>query len=171
MFTFYQLASNGDGNLSGINDPVFMEKYWANVRFLYQRLSIYGKPVSVNFEPDFWGYVQQQSQENDPRRLPAQVSRGSGCAGQPDNAVGIAACLVELGRKYAPAALLGFSPSVWGGKSAQDVASFMTVLGAQYADFTAVQIVSYLMDMLLLWTVEGIDDLPTTSDVHVRLGK
>lgn len=139
MFTFYQMASNGDGNISGINDPVFMEKYWANVRLLYQRLSIYGKPVLINFEPDFWGYVQQQSPGNDPRRLPAQVSRGSGCTGQPDNAVGIVGCLVELGRKYAPAALLGFSPSTWGGRSAQDVASYMTILGTQYADFTAVQ--------------------------------
>lgn len=89
MFTFYQMASNGDGNLSGINDPVFMEKYWINVRLLYQRLSIYGKPALINFEPDFWGYVQQQSPGNDPRRLPAQVSRGSGCADQPDNVVGI----------------------------------------------------------------------------------
>jgi len=139
MFTFYQMASNGDGNLSGINDPVFMEKYWANVRLLYQRLSIYGKPALINFEPDFWGYVQQQAPGNDPRRLPAQVSRGSGCADQPDNVVGIVGCLIELGRKYAPAALLGFSPSLWGGKSAQDVASYMTVLGVQYADFTAVQ--------------------------------
>lgn len=139
MFTFYQMASNGDGNLSGINDPVFMEKYWANVRLLYQRLSIYGKPALVNFEPDFWGYVQQQSPGNDPRRLPAQVSRGSGCVGQPDHAVGIVACLVELGRKYAPNALLGFSPSTWGGRSAQDVATFMAVLGTQYADFIAVQ--------------------------------
>ncbi|MEO7106385.1 MAG: hypothetical protein ABIZ09_08440 [Rhodoferax sp.] len=139
MFTFYQMASNGDGNLSGINDPVFMEKYWVNVRLLYQRLSIYGKPAMVNFEPDFWGYVQQQSPGNDPRRLPAKVSRGSGCADQPDNAVGIAACLVELGRKYAPNALLGFSPSTWGGNSAQEVANYMSVLGAQYADFTAVQ--------------------------------
>ncbi len=139
MFTFYQMASNGDGNIAGINDPVFMEQYWANVRLLFQRLSIYGKPALINFEPDFWGYVQQQSPGNDPRRLPAQVAHGSGCADQPDTAVGIAGCLIELGRKMAPNALLGFSPSTWGGRSAQDVATYMTVLGTQNADFTAIQ--------------------------------
>ncbi len=139
MFTFYQKASNGAVNLSCITDPVFMENYWANVRLLYQRLGIYGKPALINFEPDFWGYVQQQSPGNDPRRLPAQVSHGGGCADQPDNAVGIAGCLIELGRKFAPNALLGFSPSTWGGRSTQEVATYMTVLGTQYADFTAVQ--------------------------------
>ena len=32
MFTLYQMTANGEGNLSGISDAAFMDKYWGQVR-------------------------------------------------------------------------------------------------------------------------------------------
>lgn len=136
MYTLYQMASNGDGNLSGLGDPQFMKSYWANVRLLFQRLAIYGKPALVNLEPDFWGYAQLQSPNGDPTALAAAVSIDPDCANQPDNAVGVAGCLLQMARKYAPNALVGFPTSDWGSGSVASVANFMQRIGAGRADFT-----------------------------------
>ena len=57
MFTLYQMASNGDGNIGGINDATFMASYWAQVKLMYQKIGATGQPTLVNLEPDFWGYV------------------------------------------------------------------------------------------------------------------
>ena len=43
--------------------------------------------------------------------------------------------------------------------------------GEKIPDFAMNDFVNYLMDVLLLWIVEGVDDIPTTSDVLSRLGK
>ncbi|MGZ5969085.1 MAG: hypothetical protein ACXWP4_15535, partial [Polyangiales bacterium] len=61
MFTLYQMASNGDGNLSGLGDDTFMKSYWDQTRLLFQRIAIFDKPAVVHVEPDFWGYAQMQS--------------------------------------------------------------------------------------------------------------
>ncbi len=60
------------------------------------------------------------------------------CAGQPDTAVGIAGCLLTLGRTYAPKAKLGFPPSFWG-QDANSIGSYMAKLGADKADFIVAQ--------------------------------
>lgn len=139
MFTLYQMAANGDGNLSGLSDAAFMTLYWDNVRLMYQRMAQYGKPVLITVEPDFWGYVQLQAPAGDPEALPAKVSINPDCADQPDNAVGIAGCIIQMARRIAPKALVGLSPSGWGGSDAKSVATYMKKLGAGRADFVAVQ--------------------------------
>jgi hypothetical protein len=140
MFTLYQMATNGDGNLADLTDTTFMTNYWANVVLLFQRLAIYGKPALVNFEPDFWGYVQQQTAGGDPTQRAALVTLAADCASLPNTAVGVAGCLVTIARKYAPLALVGFPPSDWGANgNIASVVSFMNAVGAGQADFVVMQ--------------------------------
>jgi len=139
MFTLYQMASNGDGNLSGINDATFMGNYWAQVKLMYQKIGATGQPTLVNLEPDFWGYVLATAPGGDPARLPARVSGMTAeCASQPDTATGIAGCLLTLARTYAPKAKIGFPPSFFG-RDATTVGNFMAKLGADKADFIVAQ--------------------------------
>lgn len=139
MFTLYQMATNGDGNLSGLTDAAFMTRYWDNVRLMYERIAAYGKPVLVTVEPDFWGYVQLHAPGGDPDRMPARVGLNPDCSALPDNATGVARCIVSMARVHAPKALVGFSPSGWGAADVRSVAVFMTKVGAGEADYVAVQ--------------------------------
>jgi hypothetical protein len=139
MFTLYQMATNGDGNISDITDATFMTTYWANVVLLFQRLALYGKPALVNFEPDFWGYTEQASPGGDPTKLAASVSIAADCASLPDTVNGLARCLLQIARKYAPKAYVGFSPSEWGSPTLSDVVAYMQAVGAGGADFVVMQ--------------------------------
>jgi hypothetical protein len=135
MFTLYQMAENGGGNLSGLNDSTFMSAYWANVKLMFQDIAAIGKPTLVNFEPDFWGYVQQQATNGDPTKMFVYVNTNPDCATLSNDVVGVAGCLMAMGHKYAPNAYLGFPPSTWGAPSAAAVIAFMNTIGAQKADF------------------------------------
>ena len=139
MFTLYQMATNGDGNIADINDATFMGQYWANVQLLFQRLAIYGKPALVNFEPDFWGYTEQASPGGDPTKLAAKVSFFADCAALPDSVAGLARCMVTIARKYAPKAYVGFSPSTWGASTLPPVVDFLKAIGGAETDFVVMQ--------------------------------
>lgn len=138
MFTLYQMATKGEGNLSAIDDAAFMTSYWAQVKLMYQKIGATGLPTLVNLEPDWWGFVMTGAPGGDPTKLPARVSTVSECSGQPDNAVGMAQCLLTLGRTYAPKAKIGFPPSFWG-RDATTVGNFMLKVGADKADFMVAQ--------------------------------
>lgn len=138
MYTLYQMTAVGEGNLSGINDPVFMDKYWAQVRLMYQLIANLGGPVLINLEPDFWGFVASQAPGRDATRLPASVNNQPECAGLPNTAAGIGQCLVQMGRQIAPKALVGFPPSFWSGTAAE-IGAQMRAVGAGKADFIVAQ--------------------------------
>ena len=138
MFTLYQMTARGEGNIGAINDASFMPSYWAQVKLMYQKIGATNLPTLVNLEPDFWGFVMAGAPGGDPAKLPARVSQVAECASLPDNAVGMAGCLVALGRAYAPKAKVGFPPSFWG-RDAATVGSFMLKLGADKADFMVAQ--------------------------------
>jgi hypothetical protein len=135
MFTLYQMAANGDGNLAGLSNATFMARYWANVRLMYQEIAILGKPALVNLEPDFWGYAEQHAANGNPSTVFAYVSSNPDCSNLSNDVKGVAGCLVQMARKYAPKAYVGFPPSTWGGTSTAAVVAFMAAVGAQNADF------------------------------------
>ncbi|WP_239498098.1 hypothetical protein [Ralstonia sp. GX3-BWBA] len=138
MFTLYQMASNGNGNLSGINDANFMNNYWSQVRLMYQRINDLNTSVLVNLEPDFWGYVYAQAPNHDPAQLAASVNNQQECSWLPNTAAGIGMCLVSMGRWHAPKALLGFPPAFW--NAGPDViGKEMQAVGANTADFIVAQ--------------------------------
>lgn len=138
MFTLYQMASNGDGNLSGLSDTTFMKNYWDNVRLMFQQIKAYGKPTLVNFEPDFWGYTQRLSNNADPATVPAQVKLNPDCNNLPDSVTGISQCLLQMARSQAPNALVGFPPALFGDLHSTAMA-YMLKLGADKADFIVMQ--------------------------------
>jgi hypothetical protein len=136
MYTLYGMAQNGGFNLSGLGSQSFMNTYWANVRIMYQQIAITGNPALVNVEPDFWGVTQTQS-AGLPALIFAYVNSNPDCADQPNTVVGIAGCVIEMGRKYAPLAYVGFPPSDWAGTAA--AVAYMNKVGAQHADFIVAQ--------------------------------
>jgi hypothetical protein len=139
MYTQYQMANNGDGNLADINNSSFMGTYWSRLKLLYTDIAATGKPALVNLEPDFWGYVERQAPNSDPTKLAAIVSSNPDCASLPNNVTGIAQCMIAMARKYAPQAYVGFPPSTWGGDTTAEVVTFMNAVGAQKADFIVEQ--------------------------------
>lgn len=137
MFTLYQMATWGDGNIWGVQDKTFMKGYWDNVRLMYRGIKAYGKPVLINFEPDFWGYAQRQSA--DPTRHAALVgSVNPDCVTQPNSLAGFAQCLLQMARIQAPNAYVGFPPSGFGDLAANEL-NYMLQLGADQADFVVMQ--------------------------------
>ncbi|MFZ6849665.1 hypothetical protein [Undibacterium sp. RuRC25W] len=138
MFTLYQMAANGDGNLSVLTNATFMNAYWSNVRLLFQQIKTYGKPVIVNFEPDFWEYAQRASTNADPTTVTALVNSNTDCPNLANNVGGVAQCLLLTARTYAPNAYVGFPPSLSSDLYPASV-SFMQKLGAGNADFVVMQ--------------------------------
>ena len=135
MFTLYQMAANGDGNLSGLGDDTFMKEYWDATRLLFQRLAMFGKPAVVHVEPDFWGYAEQHA-KGVPSMLPVKVSAAE-CSGLPQDVGGMARCILALARRYAPKAVIGLHASSWGDPSPAAIAAWMKAVGADGADFLA----------------------------------
>lgn len=138
MFTLYQMATLGDGNISGLSDANFMRGYWDNVRLMFTQLRAYNKPVLVNFEPDFWGYTNQVTAE--PTQHFAHVnSQNSDCATLPNSVTGMAQCLLAMARTQAPKALVGFPPSLWGNNVAAEVSYMHKLVAPPQADFVVMQ--------------------------------
>jgi hypothetical protein len=106
---------------------------------MYQQIAMIGKPALVNFEPDFWGYAEQLAMNGDPSTVFAYVNINADCAGLSNDVKGIAACLIQMARKYSPKAYVGFPYSTWGASTTADVVAFMSALGAQNADFIVAQ--------------------------------
>jgi hypothetical protein len=138
MFTLYQMTANGEGNLSGISDATFMNKYWGQVRLMYQRIAEWGKPALVNVEPDFWGFAASQAPGRDLTKMAAAVNGQPECSTLPNTVAGLGQCFVQMGRKVAPKALIGFPPAFWNGTPVE-VAGMMRAAGANQADFIVAQ--------------------------------
>ena len=137
MFTLYQMATWGDGNLWSLADTTFMTRYWDNVRVMFQRIKTYGKPVLVNLEPDFWGYAYQISK--DPTQHFAHVGGvNSDCSAQPNTVAGMGNCLVQMARALAPNAYIGFPPAMWPTLIGNDL-DHLKAVGAANADFVVMQ--------------------------------
>lgn len=137
MFTLYQMASRGDGNLSGLRDIAFMRDYWDNVRTLFTRLKAYGKPALVNLEPDFWGYTQR-AQRDPSKHLVHVAAANPDCVHLSNDMMGLGACLVHMARTQAPRAFVGFPPSHFIDLAATETA-YMLRIGADKADFAVMQ--------------------------------
>ena len=84
-----------------------MNVYWSNVRLLYRQIAAFDKPALVNFEPDFWGYSEKLASSGDPSTVFAYVNTNADCASLSNDVKGIAACLIQMARKYAPKAYVG----------------------------------------------------------------
>lgn len=136
MFTTYGMAAKGENNLSVLTDDTYMGDYWDTQKLMFQRLAMFGGPALVNFEPDFWGFTQQATKNNDPSTVAVHVTaHAPDCASLSDDLVGLGKCLVLLARKYAPKVVVGFHASAWANGDPTKIASFLVAIGAGDADF------------------------------------
>lgn len=132
MYTLYGMAAQGEGNDGVLTNDSYMQAYWNGAKLLFQRLAVFNKPAVVQFEPDWWGFIMQKSPDG--THAAHVTSLAPDCSSLTNDVVGMAQCLVTLGRKYAPKTALGFHVSRWGGSVAQIVTFFRDIhVGA--ADF------------------------------------
>lgn len=134
MISLYSMAAAGDGVLSGLSSDSFEKGYWGDVRLLFQRLGIFGKPAFVHFEPDFWAYAEQQSHEDPTSLKVALRAAAPECAELSEDLVGMGYCIIKLARSYAPKALIGFHASQWANGDPSATAAFLKKVGADRTD-------------------------------------
>jgi len=134
MISLYSMAAAGDGVLAGLSSDVFEKGYWGDVKLLFQRLGIFGKPAVVHFEPDFWAYAEQQSHEDPSTIKVALRASAPDCADLSEDLVGMGYCIIKLARMYAPKALIGFHASQWANGDANATAAFLKKVGADRTD-------------------------------------
>jgi hypothetical protein len=134
MISLYSMAAAGDGVLAGLGSDVFEKGYWGDVKLLFQRLGIFGKPSVVHFEPDFWAYAEQQSHEDPTTIKVALKANAPDCADLSEDLVGMGYCIIKLARLYAPKALIGFHASQWANGDPNATAAFLKKVGADRSD-------------------------------------
>jgi hypothetical protein len=124
VFTYYNLlqslpstgATEGDRNLSNLNNAGTMTAYYNDVKLFLQKAGAFpNQKVVLHVEPDLWGYIEQRGNDS-AAAVTAQVSETglSELAGLPSNAAGFAQAIVRLRDRYAPNVVLGYHVSVWG---------------------------------------------------------
>lgn len=137
MFTLYSIAQcpEGEGSIAGlVDDSGCMKPYWDGAKLLFERIAAFGDTAVVHFEPDFWAYAEQQS-HGDPSSVPVHVtSLAPDCSSLTNDLAGMGKCLVALGRKYAPKAIIGFHASSWADGDPANIATFLVKIGAGDAD-------------------------------------
>ncbi|HVH44276.1 MAG TPA: hypothetical protein VM925_18115 [Labilithrix sp.] len=143
MFTLYQAAAWGEGNLGAFNDSNFMTKYWRGVRTMFQRLAEGNVPAIVHIEPDLWGYTQQKG--DDPAKVPMKVGAlVPECTDLPANVAGFGKCIVRLSRRLSPKVVIGLSASEFGAYTngvpdPTRVATYLNKVGGAEADIVVIE--------------------------------
>lgn len=137
MFTVYQIAAAGDGNISVLSDLSFMRAYWEDIRKMFEILQKYDKPVLLNIEPDFWGYTHRANPNPDSHFSYVGTAIGE-CNNLGNTVKAMAGCIIQMARKYTPKVKIGFPPSGFLDNQANEVA-YMRKLGVDLADFAIIQ--------------------------------
>lgn len=117
MLTYYGMAAHGDGNLGVLTDAAFMKTYFEDLSQMLDTIKAANVPVVVHHEPDFWGYLQQQTVRDgippESRTVLVSAFAAKECAAEPDTVVGLAHCIYSAVRSRAPNALIGFHASAF----------------------------------------------------------
>ena len=119
VFTYYEIVQSNPSpgveaaELTKISTVCTMQTYWADFTVLMQKVGASGAQVVVHVEPDFWGFMEQQSA--DPTTLAAVVasSGNADLTGLPNTVAGMGLAFLKLRDKYAPNALLAIHASSW----------------------------------------------------------
>ncbi len=138
MFTLYQAADWGDGNLSALDDAGYMSRYWNGVRTMFDRLGELDAPAIVHLEPDLWGYAQKKNGDS-AAATAVKVRTVAECADLPNDISGMARCIVRLGRRKAPKSLLALSASSFGASDPARVGRFLNAIGGAETDIMVVE--------------------------------
>ena len=115
-------STPGGGNESSavftnLNTTATMTSYYNDMKLFFQKAGAFPQQnVVLHVEPDFWGYMEQRSANDDARTVPAKVAETGipELAGLPSNVSGFARAILRLRDAYAPNVILGYHISVWG---------------------------------------------------------
>jgi hypothetical protein len=124
VFTYYMLlqslpggGSESNAVFTNVNNTTTMTAYYNDLKLFFQKAGAFpSQMVVLHVEPDFWGYMEQRSTNDDARSVPAKVSESglSELSGLPSNVSGFARAILRLRDAYAPNVILGYHISVWG---------------------------------------------------------
>jgi hypothetical protein len=124
VFTYYQLlqsspggGSESDADFGNVNNTATMTAYYNDLILFFQKAGAFpSQRIVLHVEPDFWGYMEQRSTNDNAAALPAKVSETGIAAlqGLPSTVSGFARAIVKLRDAYAPNVLLAYHLSVWG---------------------------------------------------------
>lgn len=156
MFSYYDLALEYENHNDALRDAARMHVYLQDIRLLFTRLGTYGHPALVQFEPDFFGYMQGVMRDagTTPDAYSAELHFTDipECASVPNTAAGLVQCLAAMRDALAPMVLIGLHASSWGDwwddtsaspaeieTHAQVVAAFLNAMRADLTDFVTVE--------------------------------
>jgi hypothetical protein len=124
VFPYYMLLQSSPAgrdekqtDLAHIDNVALMRAYYADLKLFFQRARQATKSsVVLHVEPDFWGYAQQASQNDNASTVPAAVASTGlpELAALPDTVAGFAQAVVLLRDQLAPNVLLAYHMSGWG---------------------------------------------------------
>jgi hypothetical protein len=124
VFTYYMLLQSTPGGGSesnavfvNLNNTATMTAYFNDLKLFFQKAGAFPtQKVVLHVEPDFWGYMEQRSTNDDARTVTARVAETGlpELAGLPGNVSGFARAVLRLRDGYAPNVILGYHISVWG---------------------------------------------------------
>jgi len=124
VFTYYMLLQSApggggesDADFGNLNNTATMTSYYKDVKLFFQKAGAFSsQKIVLHLEPDFWGYMEQRSTNEDAKTVAAKVSETGlpELAGLPSNVSGFARAIVKLRDTYAPNVVLGYHISVWG---------------------------------------------------------
>jgi hypothetical protein len=111
-------SDEGARDYANLNNAATMNAYFGAFKVLMQRAGAYGKPVVVQVEPDFWGFMQAKARAlgvAGADGVPAAVA-GSGAAdvaGYPNTLAGFGRALLHLRDAFAPNVTMAVHASQW----------------------------------------------------------
>jgi hypothetical protein len=124
VFSYYQLlqsspggGSESDDDFGNLNNTATMTAYYNDLILFFQKAALFpAQRVVLHVEPDFWGYMEQRSTNDNATMVSAKVSETGIAAlqGLPSTVAGFARAVVKLRDTYAPNVTLAYHLSVWG---------------------------------------------------------
>ena len=124
VFTYYMLlqstpagGNESDADFGNLNNTATMTSYYNDLILFFQKAALFpSQRVVLHVEPDFWGYMEQRSTNDNAATVPAKVSETGVAAlqGLPSTVAGFARAVVKLRDTYAPNVTLAYHLSVWG---------------------------------------------------------
>lgn len=158
VFSYYMVRQSlpgaNQGEAEGVRANLGTEAttraLFDDLELLFRRAHGSGAPLSVlHFEPDLWGFIQQESRDDNAATFPVPVASSGhpDLADLPDTAAGLAQAVIRLRDRYAPETLVAYHLSTWGtgtdplhadpspaelDRLAASSAAFYTSLGARF---------------------------------------
>ena len=126
VFDYYQLlqslpaggADEGSSDYINLNNTATMTAFFADLKLFYQRAGAFaGQRIVLQFEPDFWGFMNLRAGSSDNASMISATVASTGVAdlaGLPDTVAGFAQAAVRLRDRYAPNVLIAYHVSIWG---------------------------------------------------------